>query len=199
MTPPGNLFVIAAPSGTGKTSLVQALVERTPGLTVSISHTTRPKRPSEKDGINYHFIDEKQFKEMIERKEFLEHAIVFHHHYGTTQAWVKETLAKGLDVILEIDWQGCQQIQALFPDCISIFILPPSLSDLEERLKKRNQDKHDIIQARLKDATETIKHIHEYQYLVINADFDQAVRELQHIVLASRLLRRRQALKLPFY
>jgi len=199
MIPPGNLFVIAAPSGTGKTSLVQALVDRTTGLTVSISHTTRPKRYSEEDGINYHFINEKQFKGMIERKEFLEHAIVFHHYYGTAQAWVKETLAKGLDVILEIDWQGCQQIQSLFPDCISIFILPPSLAALEERLKKRNQDKPAIIQARLKDATETITHIHEYQYLIINADFDQAVCELQHIVLASRLLRKRQVLKLPYY
>jgi guanylate kinase len=195
MTPPGNLFVIAAPSGTGKTSLVRALVEMTPELTVSISHTTRPKREAEIDGINYYFIQENRFKEMIERKEFLEHAVVFHHHYGTTHAWVNETLAKGLDVILEIDWQGCQQIQSLFPDCISIFILPPSLSDLEERLKKRNQDKPDIIRARLHDATETFSHIHEYQYLVINADFNHAVRDLQHIVLGSRLLRKKQVLK----
>src|SRR5579872_3072043 len=124
----GNLFVVAAPSGTGKTTLVTALANTCPNITVSISHTTRPKRPAENHGIDYYFIAESEFQEMINRHDFLEYAYIFGNLYGTSRAWVEETIARGIDVILEIDWQGCQQIQKLFPDCISIFILPPSRS-----------------------------------------------------------------------
>jgi guanylate kinase len=195
MTLRGDLFVIAAPSGTGKTSLVKALVETLPDIMVSISHTTRARRSLEEDGVNYHFITENEFQHMRERGEFLEHAVVFHHYYGTSHRFVEETLAKGIDVILEIDWQGSQQIQRIFPDCISIFILPPSLQDLEERLTKRNQDKPEIIQERLQNAEETLQHLHEFKYLVINADFEHAVSDLKTIVLANRLLQKKQKIK----
>lgn len=195
MTIPGNLYVISAPSGTGKTSLVKALAESVPGVQVSISHTTRPKRPSEIHGENYYFIDEKEFLHKIEHGDFLEYATVFHHHYGTSHTWVEETLAKGLDVILEIDWQGCQQIQLKIPNCISIFILPPSLADLSDRLRKRNQDKEEVIQERLADARETMLHIHEFDYVIINADFDHAVHDLKTIILAGRLLEKPQTVR----
>jgi guanylate kinase len=195
MTPTGNLFIIAAPSGTGKTSLVNALVEAIPDIMVSISHTTRQKRPAETEGINYYFISENQFHSMREQGEFLEHAVVFNQYYGTSHQWVEDTLAKGIDVILEIDWQGSQQIQRLFPDCISIFILPPSLSDLEDRLKKRNQDKPHIIHERLLNAEETLHHIHEFTYLVLNADFEHALADLKTIVLAQRLLQKNQRIR----
>jgi len=195
MSAPGNLFVISAPSGTGKTSLVKTLVETLPNLTVSISHTTRPQRPAEIDGLNYYFISDIEFNDMIQRHEFLEHAVVFHYYYGTSQKWVEQTLAEGNDVILEIDWQGARQIQQLFPHCISIFILPPSLSDLENRLKKRNQDKADIITERLCDAEETVLHIHEFKYVVVNDDFEKAADELRVIIKASRLLEKKQTLK----
>lgn len=189
---PGNLYVISAPSGTGKTSLVKALAESLPNVTVSISHTTRPIRPGEIHGVNYYFIDEKEFNQMIAQSDFLEYATVFHHFYGTSHAWVNETLAKGFDVILEIDWQGCQQIQRRFPDCISIFILPPSLEDLSQRLKKRNQDKPNIIQERLNDARETVTHINEFDYIVINDDFDHAIHDLKIILQAGHLLKKQQ-------
>ena len=183
----GNLFVIAAPSGTGKTTLVKAVVDTTPDITVSISHTTRLKRPQEQDGVNYYFIDEKQFRAMIGHADFLEYALVFNHLYGTSKTWVQQTLEKGIDVILEIDWQGCQQIKKLFPECISIFILPPSLEDLSQRLYLRNQDCPEVIKQRLKDARETVSHIKEYEFVIVNGDFNQAVRELKAIVAASRL------------
>ncbi len=195
MKAPGNLFIIAAPSGTGKTSLVKALVESIPDIMVSISHTTRAKRAAEVDGVNYYFISESQFNSMREKGEFLEHAVVFNQYYGTSHQWVKETLSKGIDVILEIDWQGSQQIQQLFPDCHSIFILPPSLADLEERLKKRNQDKPEIIRERIHNAEETLQHIHEFKYLVINADFEHAIADLTYIILANRLLQKKQSIK----
>jgi guanylate kinase len=195
MTVPGNLFVISAPSGAGKTSLVKAIVESVPAITVSISHTTRDKRPEEIDGINYYFIDETEFQRMIQHAEFLEYATIFHHHYGTSHTWVEETLAKGMDVILEIDWQGFQQIKTKFPDCISIFILPPNLSELSARLFKRNQDKLEVIKERLADARDTITHVSEFDYVVINEDFSRAILDLTAIIETGRLLKKRQVEK----
>jgi guanylate kinase len=194
MIPSGNLFVIAAPSGTGKTTLVKALVDTTAGIVVSISHTTRPKRPLEEHGINYYFIDPSQFHRMIEHHDFLEHATVFNHLYGTSRLWAQETLAKGVDVVLEIDWQGAKQIRALFPECISIFILPPSLSELEVRLRNRNQDHPEVIKQRLFDVRETMSHISDYDYLIVNADFDHALYDLKNVVLAGRLRKNNQIL-----
>jgi guanylate kinase len=191
----GKLYVIAAPSGTGKTSLVKALVESLPTIKISISHTTRPKRPAEVDGLNYYFIEETAFKRMIERKAFLEYATVFNHFYGTSRHFVEETLGKGFDVILEIDWQGCQQIKHLFPNCTSIFILPPSQRALAERLCARNQDKPEIIKQRLVDVSETISHLHEFDYVVINDDFDTALHELSIIIHAGQLEQPRQTEK----
>ena len=196
MIVPGNLFVIAAPSGTGKTTLVKKLVESIPNITVSISHTTRPKRPNEIDNVNYHFIDTETFKKMTAHGDFLEHAVVFNNLYGTSRSWVEQTLARGIDVILEIDWQGCQQIQKLFPSCIAIYVLPPSLKDLAERLVSRNQDKPEIIQLRLADVKKTLNHIHEYDFMVVNDNFENAVSELKTIVLAERLSQQQQVLRL---
>jgi guanylate kinase len=192
----GNLYVVAAPSGAGKTSLVKALVDiMQHHVTVSISHTTRPKRPQETEGINYYFVDESEFNHMIEQNAFLEHATVFGHSYGTSRAWVEKTLANGLDVILEIDWQGCQQIKQLFPDCISIFIIPPSVADLSDRLHKRNQDNPDVIQLRLADAKEVVSHVSEFDYVVVNDQFDHALHDLKTIMEAGRLLQKNQIIK----
>lgn len=192
MTAIGNLYIITAPSGTGKTSLVKALQERVPNVCVSISHTTRPKRPGEEHEKNYYFVNEETFLKMIERGEFLEYATVFHYFYGTSHTWVEEALTKGLDVILEIDWQGSQQIKLKFPHCTSIFILPPSLQDLSERLKKRNQDSPEVIEERLADARVTMRHVPEFDYVVINADFEHAVHDLKTIIEAGRLSQKRQ-------
>lgn len=191
----GNLYVLSAPSGTGKTTLVKALTSSMPSVTVSISHTTRLPRPGETDGINYHFIDENKFRSMIEQNEFLEHATVFGHLYGTSHTWVETALNRGLDVILEIDWQGCQQIQRLFPASTSIFILPPSLSVLSQRLTQRNPEKPDVIQKRLADTREAVSHISDYDYLVINDDFQAAVNDLTIIIHAGRLKQPLQAKK----
>jgi len=191
----GNLYVIAAPSGTGKTSLVKAIVETMPDITVSISHTTRKKRPAEVHGLNYYFIEEAEFQSMIANNEFLEHAVVFDNLYGTSRKWAEETLARGIDVILEIDWQGAQQIQHLFPDCISIFILPPSLQTLADRLLHRNQDSSGVIQQRLADVREATSHIHEFTYVVMNDNFAKAKHDLITIIEAGRLLQRCQSEK----
>ena len=195
MSDSGNLYVISAPSGTGKTSLVKALVESVSGIMVSVSHTTRPKRPGEQHGLNYYFIDQAEFDRMVEQNEFLEHATVFGNSYGTSRRWVEETMARGQDVILEIDWQGGQQIHTLSPNSVSIFILPPSVGDLYERLIKRNQDNHDIIKQRIADVRESTRHIGEYSYIVINDDFSAALSDLTIIVYAGRLLQRRQIVK----
>ncbi len=192
MSKQGTLYVVAAPSGTGKTTLVSALIESMPSITVSISHTTRPRRPAEIEGVNYYFIDETEFQRMIEHKDFLEYATVFNHHYGTSRSWVEKTLSQGIDVILEIDWQGCDQIQRLIPDCVSIFILPPSLTDLAKRLRARAQDSAEVIQQRLADARETVARIHHFNYVVMNAHFDTAVNDLKTIVQANRLLQKNQ-------
>ena len=188
----GNLYVVSAPSGAGKTTLVKALVDSLPNVTVSISHTTRPQRPAEIHGVNYYFTSETEFNQMVAQNAFLEHATIFNNSYGTSREWVEQTLLNDIDVILEIDWQGCQQIQELFPECICIFILPPSFDALATRLNLRNQDKPEIIKQRLTDAKAATNHIHEYDYVVLNDHFETAVNELKTIVLAGRLTQRRQ-------
>lgn len=183
----GNLFVIAAPSGAGKTSLVNALTESVAKLCISVSHTTRVARPSEVDGKDYFFVDHDTFDEMIERNAFLEYAIVFNQHYGTSRDWVMAELSIGNDVILEIDWQGARQVRRLFPDTISIFILPPSMEALQERLERRQQDNSATIVGRMQAAQDEMDHYREFDYLVINDQFDLALQDLQHIVLSARV------------
>jgi guanylate kinase len=182
----GTLYVIAAASGAGKSSLVQALVESTPEIDVSVSHTTRPMRPGEQDGVHYHFTDAKSFEGMIEQGLFLEHARVFDNYYGTSMANIDEELAIGRDVILEIDWQGAQQVRKQMPDCVGIFILPPSREALEERLRSRGQDTEEIIARRMHDAVNEMSHYAEFDYLIFNNDFDVALSELRAIVIARR-------------
>lgn len=183
----GQLYIIAAPSGAGKTSLVTALIEAVPGIQVSISHTTRPKRATEKDGVNYFFIEKEDFLAMKARGEFLESAEVFHHHYGTSKQWVLDTLMRGIDVILEIDWQGAQAIRELMADTIGIFILPPSLEVLASRLMGRKTDDPAVIAERLAEATEEISHYPEFDYVVINDNFQEALASLIAIIHAARL------------
>ncbi|WP_455221083.1 guanylate kinase [Kaarinaea lacus] len=182
----GSLYIVAAPSGAGKTSLVKALLETTSGITVSVSHTTRQPRPGEKDGEHYYFVDVARFEFMRDNYEFLEHARVFDNYYGTSKQSVESTLAKGLDVILEIDWQGAQQVRKLYPDACSIFILPPSRQALEERLRSRGQDDNAIVARRMRDAVTEMSHYREFDYLVINDEFDEALGLLNAIVLARR-------------
>ena len=183
----GTLYIISAPSGAGKTSLVKALLERLPGITVSVSHTTRPSRPGEQDGVDYHFIDKAVFEQLVEDGEFLEHARVFDNYYGTRRATVLERLEKGEDVILEIDWQGARQIYQAFPDALKVFILPPSRYALRERLTARCQDSHEVIERRMADAVSEMVHYDEYQYLIFNDDFDTALAELEALFRARRL------------
>jgi len=183
----GTLYTVSAPSGAGKTSLVAALIEANQNLTVSVSHTTRPMRPGEKDGVNYHFVDRDTFQAMLERSEFLEQAEVFGNLYGTSQLWVEEQLAAGVDVILEIDWQGAQQVKRLMPDTRAIFILPPSRDTLRERLTSRGQDDDTVIQRRMEQAEQEMSHYIESDFLVLNGDFDTALGELQSIIACHRL------------
>ncbi|GHD52787.1 guanylate kinase [Marinobacter persicus] len=183
----GTLYVISAPSGAGKTSLVGEMLRKDPGLGVSISHTTRPMREGEQDGVNYHFVSRDEFEAMIARGDFLEHADVFGNYYGTSQVWVRETLATGQDVILEIDWQGAEQVRRLIPECVGIFIVPPSAAVLRERLVGRGTDAPEVIERRLAEAAEECRHAVEFDYLVVNDDFDQALGELLSIVRSQRL------------
>ena len=187
MSSTGTLFTVSAPSGAGKTSLVTALVERCENLRVSVSHATRPIRPGEVDGVNYHFVDEAIFLAMLERAEFLEHARVFGNLYGTSQLWVEQQLDQGIDVILEIDWQGAQQVKHLMPKSQSIFILPPSRKTLEDRLTSRGQDDPATISRRMSEAVEEMSHYIESDYLVVNNHFELALSELQAIVISQRL------------
>jgi guanylate kinase len=180
--PAGHLYVIAAPSGAGKTSLVKALLAQEPSAKFSISYTTRKMRPTEVDGRDYHFVTHQQFEDMVARGEFLEHAQVFDNHYGTARAQVEKLLAQGANVILEIDWQGAQQIRKAMGDCRSIFILPPSRAELERRLHGRGTDDEAVIQRRLRDAASDMSHWAEFDYVVVNADFEQALAELKSIV-----------------
>ncbi|WP_455218990.1 guanylate kinase [Kaarinaea lacus] len=183
---PGSLYIVAAPSGAGKTSLVKALLESTAGITVSVSHTTRQARPGEVHGEDYYYVDVPSFEAMIERDAFLEYARVFDNYYGTSRQSVESTLAGGLDVILEIDWQGAQQVRKLYPESCGIFILPPSRAALEERLRARGQDDEAIVQRRMRDAEAEMSHYREFDYLVINDEFDQALQALRAIVIARR-------------
>jgi guanylate kinase len=182
----GTLFIISAPSGAGKTSLVAEILAQVDNIQASISHTTRACRPGEQDGINYHFITQQQFVSMIEDNAFLEHAEVFGNFYGTSQDWVEKTLSQGSDVILEIDWQGAEQIRSKFADSRSIFILPPSKQALQERLNGRGQDNAEVIEKRIAAATEEMSHYVEADYLVINDDFSTALSQLEAIIRAQR-------------
>ena len=192
MTSTGTLYTVSAPSGAGKTSLVNALIERCEGLQVSVSHTTRPMRPAEKEGVNYHFVSDNVFVDMLDRAEFLEHAQVFGNLYGTSSVWLEEQLERGLDVILEIDWQGARQVKLLLPETQSIFILPPSRQALQQRLSLRGQDDPGIIEGRMNAAVAEMSHYVESDFLVVNKDFDQALDELQCIVASQRLRTARQ-------
>jgi guanylate kinase len=183
---PGKLIVISAPSGAGKTTLVKALCEADPELMVSVSHTTRPRRDGEEEGIAYHFTDVDSFREMVDGEQFLEHAKVFDNYYGTSKAAVEAQLDKGIDVILEIDWQGAQGVRQLIPESISVFILPPSYQALETRLTGRGEDDAGTIQRRMDDAINELSHYKEYDYLVINDELELALSELQGLIAALR-------------
>ncbi|MEW8208771.1 MAG: guanylate kinase [Candidatus Thiodiazotropha taylori] len=183
----GTLYILSAPSGAGKTSLLKALRQQDGALQVSISHTSRPMRPGEEDGKDYHFISQELFQEMIGAAAFLEHAEVFGNFYGTSESEVRAKLDAGQDTVLEIDWQGAQQVRKRFPDAVSIFILPPSPEALYERLSARGQDSEAVIQGRMQQAVSEMSHYAEFDYLVINDDFDTALAELAAIVSARRL------------
>jgi len=183
----GLLFIVSAPSGAGKSSLIEAVLKDDPRLRLSISYTTRAPRPGEADGREYHFVDDRTFIAMLERGEFLESAEVHGNRYGTSQVVVEKFLAGGEDLLLEIDWQGAQQVRRLHPECVGIFILPPSLAELERRLRKRAQDSEQTIRKRLANAREEISHLAEFEYAIINKDFDEAKRNLQAVIRASRL------------
>ncbi|MGO2880146.1 MAG: guanylate kinase [Halomonas sp.] len=183
----GTLFIVSAPSGAGKTSLVRELIESLDGIQVSVSHTTRVKRDGEVDSVNYHFTTVADFEAMIKRGDFFEYAKVFDNYYGTSREAVQTLLKAGQDVILEIDWQGAQQVREQMPEAVSIFILPPSLGELEHRLANRGTDEHAVIARRMRDAVSEMSHFNEYDYLVINDDFTTAFRELQSLVISRRL------------
>jgi guanylate kinase len=184
---PGNLFIISAPSGAGKTSLVHALLNINPLIDLSISYTTRDPRHGEQDGKDYHFVSRETFLEMAKRGEFLESAEVYGNLYGTSQTWISREITRGRDILLEIDWQGAAQVRRLFPDCISIFILPPSISALEQRLKGRGKDNDEVIAKRMAAVRDDVAHIAEFDYVIINDNLDDALRELDAVVLSARL------------
>ena len=183
----GNLFVVAAPSGGGKTSLTRALLEREPGIRLSVSYTTRPPRPGESDGVDYRFITPERFRSLKDAGEFLEHAYVHGNWYATSATWLRQQIEAGQDVLLEIDWQGAAQVRKLIPESVHVFILPPSLASLEERLVRRGQDDKDTIARRLDAAREEMRHCDQFDYVIINQDFASAVDDLSAIVRASRL------------
>ena len=183
----GNLFIITAASGAGKTSLVKALLEKESGVRISISHTTRSPRPGDIDGKDYHFVTDEQFIEMLEAGGFLESAQVHNARYGTSEKAVNEALSAGDDVILEIDWQGAAQVRKIYPDAVTIFILPPSLEILETRLRNRGQDSDDVIAKRLAAAREEMRHLVEFDYVTINDKFEDALQDLIAIIQAQRL------------
>ena len=189
----GLLFVVSAASVTGKTSLVKALLDRVTNLHVSVSHTTRGQRPGELDGVHYHFTEKDSFLALVEQGGFIEYAEVFGNYYGTAQATVKEQLAKGHDVLLEIDWQGAQQVRKLFPDSKQIFILPPSQFDLRQRLSNRGTDSVDVIERRLGCAVEDMQQYVNFDYVIINDDFNKALHDLESVIIANRLVITQQA------
>jgi len=192
----GTLYIISAPSGAGKTSLVKKLTANEVNIVVSVSHTTRGMREGEKEGVDYHFVDQEAFLSMVGSSAFLEHAKVFDNYYGTSQQHVEQQLLQGRDVILEIDWQGARQVRKQFQDSLSIFILPPSSSALKERLQNRGQDDEEIINRRMKDAVNEMSHYAEFDYIIVNDDFDIALQELGSIFKANRLRQLQQERKL---
>jgi guanylate kinase len=183
----GLLFIVSAPSGAGKTSLVHALLAADTGVKLSISHTTRPPRPGEQDGRDYHFVTHAIFEQMVERGEFLESACVHGNYYGTSEAWVRDQRREGASILLEIDWQGAQQVRRRIPDAIGIFVLPPSLKVLEQRLRSRAQDGAEVIARRLQAAHDEISHAGEFDYAIINDTFDEAAQDLRAVIRAARL------------
>lgn len=193
MSEAGILFIVSAPSGAGKTSLLRELVPADERLVVSVSHTTRAMRPGERDGQHYHFVSIEHFEQLVGEGAFLEHAPVFDNYYGTSEAAVREPLAQGLDVVLEIDWQGARQVRRRFPEAVSIFIAPPNIEALRERLSGRGQDSAEIVERRMVDARSELSHFPEYDYLVINDDFATALAELRCVVTAERLREPRQS------
>ena len=195
----GNLFIVSAPSGAGKSSLVSAALAEDKQLALSVSYTTRPPRAGEANGREYHFVDRKTFDSMLARGEFLESAEVHGNRYGTSKKWIAEARAKGLDILLEIDWQGARQVRAAFPDAVSLFIVPPPpvLEELERRLRGRGQDTEEAIQRRLRAAREEISHVAEFDYVIINKEFEEARRDLMAVVRAVRLMLSRQSARHP--
>jgi guanylate kinase len=188
----GTLYIISAPSGAGKTSLVKELLTQIEQLELSVSHTTRAKRNGEIDGVDYYFIDKSKFQQMIEKDQFVEHACVFDNFYGTSAAHIQEDLDKGIDIILEIDWQGAEQVKQKFAHCESIFILPPSKQELYKRLTNRGQDSQKIIDGRMLQAVNEMVHYKQYDYIIVNDDFSIALKQLQSIFHANRLKKARQ-------
>lgn len=193
MTASGQLYIVSAPSGAGKTSLVRALLAQDAQVEVSVSHTTRAPRPGERDGEHYHFVSDADFARLVADDAFLEHAQVFDRRYGTARAGVAARLAAGQDVILEIDWQGARQVRAALPQALSVFIVPPSVGELRRRLTGRGQDAAEVIERRMRDARSELMHWVEFDYLIVNADFEQALAELQALFVAQRLRRGVQA------
>ncbi|GAK85549.1 guanylate kinase [Vibrio ponticus] len=193
----GTLYIVSAPSGAGKSSLINAMLETNPtyAMKVSVSHTTRGMRPGEQDGVHYHFVQKELFEELIEQGQFLEYAEVFGNYYGTSRVWIEENLDKGIDVFLDIDWQGARQIREQMPLAKSIFILPPSNGELERRLNARGQDSEAVIAKRMAEAKSEISHYDEYDYVIVNDDFDNALVDFKSIIRAERLKQDKQAAK----
>ncbi|MDG3086879.1 guanylate kinase [Vibrio hannami] len=193
----GTLYIVSAPSGAGKSSLINALLEKNPtyAMKVSVSHTTRGMRPGEEDGVHYHFVQKEHFEELIEKGEFLEYAEVFGNYYGTSRVWIEETLNKGIDVFLDIDWQGARQIREQMPLAKSVFILPPSNGELERRLTTRGQDSEAVIAKRMSEAKSEMSHYDEYDYVIVNDDFDVSLMDFKAILRAERLKQDKQAAK----
>lgn len=192
----GNLFVVVAPSGAGKTSLVNRLLHDDKNIRLSVSFTTRAPREGELNGRDYHFVERAEFERMIAAGDFLEHANVYGNYYGTSKRWIEQELAGDHDVLLEIDWQGAAQVRGLFPDMVGIFILPPSLTELRRRLDMRGLDKPEVVAKRMASAREEISHVLEFQYIIVNDRFEAALTDLQSIVRASRVTRAQQAVRL---
>ena len=188
----GILFVVAAPSGAGKTSLVKALLKNDPDIRLSVSYTTRASRPGEVNGVDYHFVAKEDFLAMAARGEFLESAEVYGNYYGTSQAWIAGEIAAGHDILLEIDWQGAAQVRKFFPDAVSLFVLPPSIEALRERLSNRAQDSEEVINKRVAAAQDDISHASEFEYIIVNDKFDQALQDIEAVVRSSRLVTARQ-------
>jgi guanylate kinase len=193
----GTLYIVSAPSGAGKSSLISAMLEKNPtyAMKVSVSHTTRGMRPGEEDGVHYHFVEKSEFESLIEQGAFLEYAEVFGNYYGTSRLWIEETLDKGIDVFLDIDWQGARQIREQMPQAKSVFILPPSNSELERRLNVRGQDSDEVIAKRMSEAKSEMSHYSEYDYVIVNDDFDGALVDFKAILRAERLKEDKQAVK----